>query len=139
MKIHFIFLGDKWSAEARQLGEYYIQKVSLTNDTTVRFVKNIDNISFDKKDVLICFDEQGKNISSPEFAHILETIEVDGKRACICVGEAYGIPETLKKQASLSISFSKMVFPHELARIMALEQTFRARSITRGSKYHHGD
>ena len=58
-------------------------------------------------------------------------------RVVCVVGGAYGISDAVRNHANVIISLSDMIFPHDLARILVLEQAYRARAITHGSKYHH--
>jgi len=53
------------------------------------------------------------------------------------VGGAYGLPESLKKKAHFTLSLSDFTFPHDLARVLILEQIYRALQIRSGSRYHH--
>lgn len=80
---------------------------------------------------------EGKLLSSPELAKTLAGVKSSGKGcACFLIGSSFGVDEELKKQADLRLSMSPMTFPHHLARVMALEQLYRAESIQAGTKYH---
>ena len=83
------------------------------------------------------FTPEGKLLSSEALAEKLSSIKTSGKSSvCFLIGSSYGIASTLKSKADFALSMSPMTFPHHLARIMALEQLYRAESIQLGSKYH---
>lgn len=80
---------------------------------------------------------EGKQISSEEFSQTLDRAAVDGKSSIVLlIGGSYGLWEELKKKGDLRLSMSRMTFPHQLARVMVLEQLYRAMTISRGQKYH---
>ena len=80
---------------------------------------------------------EGKLKSSEELAETLKTVKTSGKStACFLIGSSFGMAPDLKAMADLQLSMSKMTFPHHLARVMVLEQLYRAESIQAGSKYH---
>lgn len=80
---------------------------------------------------------EGRIISSEEFADKLHQIKISGKSsACFLIGSSFGIAPRVKAQADFKLSMGKMTFPHHLARIMVLEQIYRAEAIQAGSKYH---
>ena len=80
---------------------------------------------------------EGKELSSEAFAGQLARVKLSGRSsACFLIGSSYGIEPALKAQADLLLSMGKMTFPHHLARIMVLEQLYRAESIQAGTKYH---
>lgn len=86
---------------------------------------------------LICLDERGKLMTSPDFAHHIAAWRDDGVgEAAFIIGGADGIAPALRSRADLSLSFGKMVWPHMLARAMLCEQLYRAASILAGSPYH---
>ena len=83
------------------------------------------------------FTPEGKELSSEKFADKLKEVKLSGKSsACFLIGSSFGMDPSLKVQADLKLSMSKMTFPHHLARIMVLEQLYRAEAIQAGSKYH---
>jgi 23S rRNA (pseudouridine1915-N3)-methyltransferase len=80
---------------------------------------------------------EGKLLSSEELADTLKSVKNSGKSsACFLIGSSFGMDPSLKAQADFKLSMSKMTFPHHLARVMVLEQLYRAESIQAGSKYH---
>lgn len=80
---------------------------------------------------------EGRMHTSEELANKLQDVKLSGKSsACFLIGSSFGIAPRVKAAADLKLSMSPMTFPHHLARIMVLEQLYRAESIQAGSKYH---
>lgn len=80
---------------------------------------------------------EGKEVSSPALADTLDRFAVDGKSDVVfIIGGSCGLSDTVKAAASLRLSMSPMTFPHQLARVMLLEQIYRAFQISNGGKYH---
>lgn len=85
--------------------------------------------------IALCIE--GGQLSSEGFAETLGTLAVSGtSRLAVLIGGSCGLDEELKKSAKLRLSMSKMTFPHHLARVMVLEQLYRALNILAGGKYH---
>ena len=83
------------------------------------------------------FTPEGKTLSSEAFAEKLKDIKLCGKSsACFLIGSSFGIAPQIKQKADFKLSMGPMTFPHHLARIMVLEQLYRAEAIQAGSKYH---
>lgn len=80
---------------------------------------------------------EGQMLSSEQLATKLSDVKLSGKSsACFLIGSSFGIADRVKKSADFKLSMSPMTFPHHLARIMVLEQIYRAEAIQAGSKYH---
>lgn len=86
---------------------------------------------------LCIWTPEGKMLSSEDLAEQLKDVKLSGKSsACFLIGSSFGIAQKVKDMADCKLSMSKMTFPHHLARIMVLEQLYRAEAIQAGSKYH---
>lgn len=80
---------------------------------------------------------EGKMLSSEALAEKLADMKNSGKSsACFLIGSSFGIAPRIKAKADFKLSMSPMTFPHHLARVMVLEQLYRAEAIQAGSKYH---
>ena len=80
---------------------------------------------------------EGKMLSSEDLAAKLKDVKISGKSsACFLIGSSFGMSPKLKEMADFKLSMSPMTFPHHLARVMVLEQLYRAEAIQAGSKYH---
>ena len=80
---------------------------------------------------------EGKELSSPALAEKMEQFALGGaSQLTFLIGGSVGLDDALKQKADLRLSMSPMTFPHHLARIMLLEQIYRAYQILSGSKYH---
>ena len=80
---------------------------------------------------------EGKELSSEDFAQKMAQIKLSGKSSiCFLIGSSFGISQKVKAAADFKLSMGPMTFPHHLARVMVLEQIYRAEAIQAGSKYH---
>ncbi|WP_374302484.1 23S rRNA (pseudouridine(1915)-N(3))-methyltransferase RlmH [Ferrovibrio sp.] len=87
--------------------------------------------------VLVAMDERGKSLSSRQFAEILEKWRDGGEQdVAFLIGGADGLDPALTARARLTLSLSAMTWPHLLARVMLLEQLYRAWSLQTGHPYH---
>ena len=93
---------------------------------------NIDNVRFNN--IIICLSEEGKSFSSVELTSLL--LNFKNKKINFLIGDADGIPTDIKEKSDLLLSLSSLTFPHELARLILLEQIYRAISISSNSPYH---
>ena len=85
--------------------------------------------------IALCIE--GKELSSEAFAARLSDLAVQGQSTVtLLIGSSHGLADTVKQRADLRFSMSPMTFPHQLARVMLLEQLYRAMQIANGGKYH---
>ena len=83
------------------------------------------------------FTPEGKELSSEVFADLIASVKLSGKSsACFLIGSSFGMAPRVKEKADFRLSMGPMTFPHHLARIMVLEQLYRAEAIQAGSRYH---
>eukprot|EP01031_Cornospumella_fuschlensis_P029643 gene29643-35781_t len=128
-------LADDWIAlgcteyEKRLSGSLKLQTVFLkSNEDLIRTLK-------EQKGVAICLDETGKQFTSEEFsAHLLKAYEEGGAQVTFVIGGHDGLPKELKTKDCISLS--KMTWTHQMARLLLIEQIYRAFEIRKGSSYH---
>lgn len=89
-------------------------------------------------DLLIALDEYGDQVNSVELAaFIQQKANESTKNLIFLIGGAYGLDESILKKCKFKWSLSKLVFPHQLVRLILVEQIYRACTIIRNEKYHH--
>lgn len=79
---------------------------------------------------------EGKKLSSEDFAETLSSAQFSSGGITFIIGSSYGLADSVKKRADIRLSVSDMTFPHQLFRIMLLEQIYRGFKINEGSAYH---
>ena len=88
-------------------------------------------------DFVILLDERGKVLDSPALSNLL-TAKLDiSQPITLIIGGAYGVDETVHQRADFVWSLSPLVFPHQLVRLILIEQLYRAQEIAHGHPYHH--
>ncbi|MEM6713017.1 MAG: 23S rRNA (pseudouridine(1915)-N(3))-methyltransferase RlmH [Pseudomonadota bacterium] len=85
---------------------------------------------------LIAFDERGKNLSSEPFAYQLRCARDEGRVPTCIIGGPDGLDGSLRKEADLVLSFGAMTLPHQLVRVLIVEQLYRAMTLLAGHPYH---
>lgn len=93
-------------------------------------------VAASKARTVVCLAEEGKTFTSPAFASWLRTQEVHGTIAFV-IGGALGLDPALKAEADLLLSLSPLTFLHEMARVVLVEQLYRAGTINTGKRYHY--
>ena len=88
-------------------------------------------------DFVILLDERGTQLDSPALSHQIESVFPTGKTPVLVIGGAYGVDDSLTSQANVVWSLSPLVFPHQLVRLLLIEQLYRAQEIAAGHPYHH--
>ncbi|MFA5605743.1 MAG: 23S rRNA (pseudouridine(1915)-N(3))-methyltransferase RlmH [Leucobacter sp.] len=86
---------------------------------------------------LVLLDERGRNVDSPALASTLRGAFDAGRAVTVAIGGAYGVDDRVRQRADFVWSLSKLVFPHQLVRLIVAEQLYRAQEIAAGRPYHH--
>ena len=89
-----------------------------------------------EKDYIITLEIEGREISSEEFAKKIDSIMIENSNIAFIIGGSYGLSERIKEKAKYHLSFSKLTFPHQLFRVLLLEQIYRAYKINNNENYH---
>lgn len=151
--IRFLFVGQAKTPFFRQAEEHYLEAVGHSIATVRVVVKDardgnpgerirtegravLERLS--PKDFPVVLDGRGKMYDSKALAVRLGTmIEDPGRAPCFIVGGPYGLSDEVLDKAAEVLSLGPGTLPHELARVVLLEQVYRAMSILRGTPYHH--
>lgn len=105
---------------------------SALDSEAVKILSNIPNGAY-----VIPMCIEGKQLSSEELSQKIDTLGVSGQGSiCFIIGGSYGLSDKVKSKADFKLSMSKMTFPHKIARVMLLEQIYRAFKILQGGTYH---
>lgn len=91
----------------------------------------------DRDVFVVLLDERGKNVDSPALAATLRGAFDAGRQVSVVIGGAYGVSDAVRARADFVWSLSKLVFPHQLVRLILAEQLYRAQEIAGGRPYHH--
>lgn len=150
--LHVSSAREDWSDEASAI---YVKKISAFLPCADEALKpkkaSRDDADFKRKsdteilmgalkpdDFVMLLDERGKTFDSRAFAKTLEqTLARGKKRLVVVIGGAYGFTDEIRERADLKVSLGPMTMNHLLARVVALEQIYRAFTILRGLPYHN--
>ena len=150
MTINLICVGNLKETFSKQEQEEYLKRLSAfckVNVIEIKEQNQFENsyVTLEKegeeilkklKGYIILCDIKGKGLSSPALAEKLENLMQTNSEISFVVGGSYGVCEKVKSLSKEKISFSPMTFPHNLFRIMLLEQVYRAFTIINGKTYH---
>jgi len=156
MKIALLQTGKTTDKNIEELVDLYskrIKKYSVFEIITLSDVKNTRNMpvpeqkikeaskilkSVNEDDYIILLDERGKELRTLEFSSALEKIFfMPKKRIVFVIGGPWGFSQSVYDRADYKMSLSKMTYPHQLVRLLFLEQLYRVFTIIKGEPYHH--
>ena len=142
-KIKEKYLEDAINEYKKRISKYHnLEIVELpdegTNDIKVALKKEKEKILkvLNPKDYIITLEIEGKEDTSVEFAKRLDNLFIENSNITFIIGWSYGIDDEIKNMSNHKLSFSKMTFPHQLFRLILLEQIYRAFKINNNEEYH---
>ncbi len=118
--------------------EWVLLPHSALNDAAARQEESERILSrLNERDFVLLLDERGEAIDSTQTARLLDTTFTAGRKVVVVIGGAYGVDDRLHQRADFVWSLSPLVFPHQLVRLILVEQLYRAQQIIAGHPYHH--
>ena len=127
----------------KRLSKYTKLEIIELNDITTNQIeenKKREAINIQKyineRDYIITLEIEGHQLSSEELAQKIDSIYQTNSTITFIIGGSYGLDDSIKKQSKYSLSFSKLTFPHQLFRIILLEQIYRSYKILHHESYH---
>ena len=138
MKIDIVCIGKLREKFFREAVEKYLTRLRRFVQVSVTEVDNPNKIErlLEGKDFIIILDEKGEEMDSFQFAELIRDLSLSKKNICFVVGGWEGLDDRVKRKANLVWSLSKLTFPYQMARLLLLEQTYRAFTIIKGIDYH---
>jgi 23S rRNA (pseudouridine1915-N3)-methyltransferase len=156
MKITLVQTGKTTDKDVSGIADLYllrIRKYVSFDVITLSDIKNSGNLpipeqkkkegekiirSVSNDDYVVLLDEKGKEFRTVELSRWMEkTFMISKKRIVFIIGGPWGFSDEVYQRADFRISLSKMTFPHQLVRLLFLEQLYRVFTIIRGEPYHH--
>ena len=141
MRIRLVMLGKTRPQALRALLDEYVRRIRHYTELEVSELRDrspaaLRKVKFDPGTVTVLVDAAGQQFSSPRFAAWLGELRNRGTREMIFLcGDAEGFPNELRARAQLKISLSTLTMQHELARVVLVEQIYRALAILAGHPY----
>ena len=141
-KIKEKYLTDAINEYLKRLGKYTKINLIEVPDENFDINKTLETEKksilkyVSEKDYIITMEIDGKELSSIEFAKKIDEIQISNSNICFIIGGSYGLSDEIKKMSNFKLSFSKMTFPHQLFRLILLEQIYRAYKINNNESYH---
>lgn len=135
-KIKEKYLQEAISDYMKRLSKYHKLSIIEVEDSDMTEEKDKILKCIDSKDYVITLDIEGKMISSAELADKIDKTFITHSNICFVIGGSYGLNQKVKDRANFSLSFSKFTFPHQLFRVILLEQIYRSFKILNNETYH---
>jgi 23S rRNA (pseudouridine1915-N3)-methyltransferase len=145
MKIKVVWIGKTKEAAIQALTDDYLKRIGRYAEVEGIGVKDEAAILSlahgerrGQRHKLVLLDARGKQFSSEELAQFLEREQIQARPLLFAIGGADGFSDEARRQADFVLSLGRMTLPHELARVVLLEQLYRAFTILKRHPYHLG-
>ena len=146
MKLRIAWIGKTRSPAIQSLTAEYLKRLSryaacdaMELASEAALLKQVEKSTGRTQPVLVLLDSRGKQLASEEIANFLEyQLSHDTQELFFAVGPADGWTAATRAMAQQVLSFGKITLPHELARVVLLEQLYRGFTILKGHPYHQG-
>ena len=130
-------LGRYCTFELHELEECRLSDSPSDKEIAAALKKEAEQIKKYARGMIVPMCIEGKQLTSPELSGKITEAGVSGQSTVtFIIGSSFGLDAEIKEMGALKLSMSKMTFPHQLARVMLLEQIYRAFQIAEGGKYH---
>ncbi len=143
IKVNIVCIGKIKESYLREACGEYIKRLSRFCKLEIKELAEGKNLKDEAEAVLravsgykIALCVEGKQLSSPALAERLKALTDRGGEITFIIGSSCGLDDAVKDNCDLKLSFSEMTFPHQLMRVILLEQIYRAFMINAGSEYH---
>ena len=114
-----------------------VEDININNEELIKQKeKELILKHIDKKDYVITLEIEGKQLSSTELSKKIEELETFNSNITFIIGGSYGLDDEIKNLSNFKLSFSKLTFPHQLFRVILLEQIYRTYKIKNNESYH---
>ncbi len=142
-KVKEKYLKDAIEEYKKRLTKYTDIEIIELNDLPYQDINKVikeegkDIINhLDPKSYIVTLEINGKTLSSEELATKLDNINITNSNITFIIGGSYGLSEEVRNMSNFKLSFSKLTFPHQLFRVMLLEQIYRTYKIRNNESYH---
>ena len=135
-KIKEIFYKDAIDEYMKRLSKYHKVVIDELPDSNMNKEKDLILKHINKKDYIITLEIEGKEINSESLANLIDKTLITKPNITFIIGGSDGLHDDVKKISNYKLSFSKMTFPHQLFRIILLEQIYRSFKIIHNESYH---
>lgn len=135
-KIKEDYLKEAISDYTKRINKYHKLEIIQVNDSNMNDESLLIMKHISDKDYVITLEIDGNSISSVELSEMIDKLFITNSNITFVIGGSYGLSEVVKKRSNYALSFSKLTFPHQLFRVILLEQIYRTFKIINNESYH---